>query len=126
MSSRIKLVQGDTLPAVVVSLTDKDTGLPIDLSAAGTSILMQFRAQNSTTILQNITGTKLVGKLRDDGTIDTSNPTPGAGGRAQFNWPTGALDISPGYYEGEIQITFDGGAIQTVYDLLKFSVRADF
>jgi hypothetical protein len=31
-----------------------------------------------------------------------------------------------GDYEGEIQITFSDGTIQTVYDLLKFKLREDF
>jgi hypothetical protein len=31
-----------------------------------------------------------------------------------------------GDYEGEIQITFVDGTIQTVYDLLKFKLREDF
>jgi hypothetical protein len=36
------------------------------------------------------------------------------------------LDQSSGDYEGEIQITFFDGTIQTVYELLKFKVREDF
>jgi hypothetical protein len=36
------------------------------------------------------------------------------------------LTGAAGDYEGEIQITFSDGQIQTVYDLLKFKVRSDF
>jgi hypothetical protein len=31
-----------------------------------------------------------------------------------------------GEYEGEVEITFADGQIQTVYDVLKFKVREDF
>jgi hypothetical protein len=36
------------------------------------------------------------------------------------------LQGDPGDYEGEIEITFPDGQIQTVYDPLKFKVREDF
>jgi hypothetical protein len=36
------------------------------------------------------------------------------------------LQGTPGDYEGEIEITFTDGQIQTVYDVLKFRVREDF
>jgi hypothetical protein len=36
------------------------------------------------------------------------------------------LEGAPGDYEGEIEIIFGDGQIQTVYDLLKFKVREDF
>ncbi len=124
--SRIKLVQGDTRPQVILSMTDKDTGQPIDVSAAGAFVLMKFRADGSTTILNELMATKLVGQLAEDGTIDTTNSTPGAGGRVMFSWPPGALDGEPGYYEGEVSITFADGTIQTVWGLLKFVIRADF
>ena len=32
----------------------------------------------------------------------------------------------PGVYEGEIEITFSGGGVQTLFDLIKFNVRGDF
>ena len=126
MSSTIKLVQGDTRPQIVLSLTDKDSGDPIDVSASGTDVYMKFRAVGSTTILQTFTATKLPGQVAEDGSIDTSVTTPGAGGRVVFGWTTGSLDVSPGYYEGEVSISFADGTLQTLYSTLKFYVRADF
>lgn len=124
--SRIKLVQGDTRPQIIVSMTDKDTGEPIDVSASGAYVAMKFRADGSTTLLNQITATKLAGRVAEDGSIDTSNPIPGAGGRVMFSWPAGALDLDPGYYEGEVTVYFADGTIQTVWGLLKFVIRADF
>jgi hypothetical protein len=36
------------------------------------------------------------------------------------------LQGEPGDYEGEIEMTFSDGQIQTVYDTLRFKVREDF
>lgn len=126
MSSRIRLVHGDTRPQIILSLTDKDTGVAIDVSAAGASVVMKFRAEGTTTVLQTLTATKLTGKVASDGSIDYSVTTPGAGGRVMFSWPAGALSIDPGYYEGEVAVNFSDGTLQTVYSVLKFSVRNDF
>jgi hypothetical protein len=126
MSERIKLVQGDTKPALILSLTDENSGEPIGIS--GSTTRMYFREAGTTTILATLTGTLLAGKVLEDGTIDTDAPydTPGAGGRVQFNWGSTDLDQDPGNYEGEVEITFSDGTIQTVYDLLKFRIRQDF
>lgn len=127
-SERMKLVQGDTRPPVVVSLTDVDG--PIDLSDGDTVLVMYFRAEGDTTVLATIPGSKLVGKEEDDGTVNTTAPydVPGKGGRCLFPWVEHpeALAGDPGNYEGEVEITFPDGTIQTGYDLLKFKLRADF
>jgi len=39
-------------------------------------------------------------------------------------WTT--LAISAGTYEGEIELTYTDGGILTLFDRLKFKVRADF
>jgi hypothetical protein len=63
----------------------------------------------------------------EDGTIITTPPydTPGRGGRLQMNWSPTALDTA-GEFEAEVEATFAGGAVQTAYDLLKFTVRPQF
>lgn len=126
MSEKIKLVQGDTKPALILSLTDENSGEPIGVS--GSTTRMYFREAGTTTILATLTGTLLAGKVLEDGTVDTDAPydTAGAGGRVQFNWGSTDLDQDPGNYEGEVEITFSDGTIQTVYDLLKFRIRQDF
>lgn len=127
MSTKYKLVRNDTGPQFILSLKDTTTGAPIDVSAAGTTIVFKFRAVGSSTIKNSISAGKLTGLLNDDGSITTTAPynVAGAGGRIAINWPTGALDTA-GEFEAEVEITFADGTIQTVYDTLKFSVREDF
>lgn len=108
MSDIIKLVQGDTLPTITVTLTDEFTGVAVDLT--GATVVVKFRAAGSTTLLTTLACT-LVGA---------------AAGIFSFSFPSPALDVDPGLYEGEIQVTFSGGEIQSVYDVLKFRVREDF
>lgn len=107
MAERIKLVQGDNLPYIRLTLKHA-TGLPIDVSAA--TVQMFFRAKGSTTILSTITCTK---------------PNGGSDGVVIFNFSGNSLNVDPGYYEGEVQLNYSG-TIQTVYDTLQFQVRAQF
>jgi len=126
MSEKIKLVQGDTRPQLVLSLTDDTTGDPIDVSTA--TVRMRFRALGSTTVLSTMTASKIAGRVLEDGTIDLTSPydTPGVGGRCVISWSAGALSLDPGDYEGEIEITFADTTVQTVYDTLKFKLRGQF
>ena len=110
MAEKIKLVQGDTSPSLVTTLTDSTTGAAINIT--GATVLLKFRAVGATTLQSTITG----------------SVTDGANGVVVFDWsddPT-SLNGAPGDYEGEIQITFSNSTIQTVYDLLKFKLRQDF
>lgn len=110
MSERIKLVQGDTKPALVCSITDEVTGAVITLT--GATVLLKFRLSGA----QELTAT-VVGVVTDP-----------AAGQVTF-FPASAPEMlqgDPGNYEGEIEITFADGSVQTVYDLLKFRVREDF
>jgi len=110
MTDKIKLVQGDTKPTLVCTLSDETTGDAINIT--GATVLLKFRQVGSTTLTATITGVV----------------TNGAAGIVAFYWtsqPT-ALDGPPGEYEGEIEITFSDGSIQTVYDLLKFKLRSEF
>ncbi len=124
MSRRIRLVTGDTQPPLTVALTDHNRGLPIDVS--GAVVVLKFRQEGQDALQATLTGTLLIGVLLNDGTIDTTNSTPGAGGRVRFDWAPGDLDCDPGRYEGEIEITYPGGTVQTMYDRLKFTVREEF
>lgn len=110
MTEKIKLVQGDTRPALVVNLTDDTTGDP--LSIVGATALLKFRPVGEENVLTTLTGS-------------ISN---GANGQVVFYWAQdpSSLDVPAGDYEAEIEITFADGQIQTVYDLLKFKVRSDF
>lgn len=116
MAEKIKLVQGDTRPRLIIDLTDEATGDPIDVSDAGTTVVVKFREAGADTLKATLPCTKL---------ITTGNATPGAAGRVQALWPAGSLDTA-GSFEGEIEISFADGTVQTVYDKLKFTVREEF
>jgi hypothetical protein len=73
---------------------------------------LKFREQGSTTIKATLIGTV----------------TNAANGVVEFYWasvPT-SLDGPQGNYQGEIEITFSDGQIQTVFDVLNFYLREDF
>lgn len=103
----IKLVKGDELPQIVLTLTDDTANSPLDLSLSTTSVSIKFRKRGTTKILS---------------TINTTKSTDGTDGKVTFNFANGVLDVDSGEYEGEICINYNN-AIQTVYELLKFRVR---
>lgn len=105
----INLVSGDTKPSVEVTLTREDTGLAIDLS--GSTVIMKFRKVGETTVLLTKTS--------------TADSADAASGKAIFEWSTGDLDVSAGYYEGEVSFSV-GSNTETVLELLSFYVRDDF
>jgi len=108
--SSIKLVQGDNLPEVTLTLTNAQDQEPINLSATTTTVVVKLRAAGSTTVLSNLTCVK---------------PNGGADGVIMFSFPANTLAIPAGQYQGEIQISFNG-QILTVYDLIQFTLRAEF
>ena len=127
MGEKIKLVAGDTRPQLVFSITDDVTGQPIDLSHPDTSIALKFRKVGARDIKARMTCGKLSGRLAGDGGLDYAGAyvVPGAGGRAFMDWSASALDAE-GEYEGEIEITFYDGGVQTLYETLKFKVRSQY
>jgi hypothetical protein len=108
MSDKIKLVQGDTRPYIRLTLKDAD-GQFINVHDA--TVRLKFRAVGSTNTLFSFSAIK---------------PNGGTDGVVVFGFPPGALNVDPGLYEGEIEIDFGSGDVQTVYDTLKFTVRAQF
>ena len=110
MSEKIKLVKDDTRPALVCTLTDDATGAAIDITAA--TVRLKFRQLGSTALQATVVGAV----------------TNGPAGQVVF-YPASAPEMlsgPAGEYEGEIEIEFADGQIQTVYDILKFKVREDF
>jgi hypothetical protein len=110
MAEKIKLVQGDTRPAIVCNITDDTTGAPVVLT--GATVVLKFRAAGDTTLTATVPG----------------SVTDGPNGQVVF-YPASAPEMlqgEPGDYEGEIEITFSDSQIQTVYDTLRFKVREDF
>jgi hypothetical protein len=109
MAEKIKLVQNDTRPALVCTITDDVTGAAVGLT--GATPRMYVRAVGSTTLQATLTGAV----------------TDGPNGVAVF-YPATAPEMLTvaGDFEGEIEITFGDGQIQTLYDVLKFKIREDF
>lgn len=129
MADRIKLVRNDTRPPVVVQLTDELTDEAIDISGAS-AVRLKFRAQGADDLTATLVGTVLPGRADEDGVISYASPydVVGVGGRMVFSWMTEptALAGDAGNYEGEIEITYTDGSIQTIYDTVKFKLRDDF
>jgi len=110
MSEKIKLVQGDTRPALVCTVSDQTTGVAIDIT--GASVVLKFRAAGAEALQATVPGAV----------------TNGPAGQVVF-YPASApamLQGEFGDYEGEIEVTFPDGQVQTVYDILKFKVREEF
>ena len=117
----LKLVTGDTLPdlrfvlkdsstspdGVTYDANNSDTWAYIDLT--GATVRLRVRLIGSTELVSTITGV-------------VSDPE---GGAVLIPFTGNSFDES-GLYEGELEITFSTGGIQTVYDLVKFKVRNDF
>lgn len=110
MSDIIKLVSGDNLPNIQVTLTNKQTGLPIDLSPSNTVITVKMRTVGTTVVLATLNGTLV---------------NTGTDGLFSFAFPGTALLVPAAQYEFEIDVSFNG-AIETVYDLIRAQVRARF
>lgn len=125
MTDKIRLVQGDTRPTLIVNLTDETTGLPISIN--GATPRLKLRPLGSTAVKTILTGVPVPGFMQADGTLNTTGDyaVAGAGGRCAFAWTQEALDTA-GEFEGEVEVTFQDTTIQTVYQVLKFKIREQF
>lgn len=120
-SETLNLVVGDTLPALNLTLKDKNT-------AAAGSVLDPDNSATWAPI--DITGATVRLRLRELGTTAITDTrvfsvTNGSAGQCTANFSTTTFSTA-GTFEGEIEITHANNAIQTVYDLIKFKVRDDF
>tara|TARA_R110000822_G_scaffold25627_1_gene77496 strand:- start:754 stop:1080 length:327 start_codon:yes stop_codon:yes gene_type:complete len=105
-----QLVQGDQAPQIKADLKRQDDGSVIDFS--GGSCALKFRAKGTTTILFTLAAVDVGSNFAE--------------GTALFSFSGTQLNLSEGYYEGEIEITYADGKIETVFKVLDFYVRADF
>ena len=105
-----QLVQGDQAPQIQAVLKRQDDNSIIDFS--GGSCALKFRAKGSTTTLFTLSAADVGDNFED--------------GIAVFSFSGTQLAIDEGYYEGEIEITYTSGSIETVFKVLDFYVRADF
>jgi hypothetical protein len=119
----INLVAGDDKPELNFTLRDSNTAAagkvldeddattwaPIDLTDQ--MVRVKFRSLGSDTILDTITCGK---------------SAPYTDGKCFMQWNPTTLDVDAGTYEGEIEAEDSTGRKQTIFDKLKFKVRADF
>lgn len=105
-----QLVQGDQAPQIQATLTRDDTGAVIDFS--GGSCALKFRAKGSTTTLFTLAAADVGDNFLE--------------GKAIFSFSGTQLNLDEGYYEGELEVTYSSGAVETVFAVLNFYLRADF
>lgn len=110
MANVIKLVQGDTKPSLVVTLKDQSSSIPLNLT--GVTPALKFRESGATTLIGIVPGA----------VVDI------VGGIVVFHWTAvpNILDVPAGNYEGEIELTYADGSVQTVFDALYFYIREQF
>lgn len=106
----INLVQGDTAPQIRAVLTRSDTGLPEDLT--GATVQLHFRKRGTTTLLFTLS--------------NQSSSEEQAEGICSFVFGSGDLDVDAGRYEAEIEVVFADSTIETVYEIIEFTLREDF
>lgn len=104
------LVKDDTAPQVQAVLTRQDSGAVINF--AGGSCRLRFRAKGDSTVLFTMLAADVGSNFEE--------------GVAIFSFADGNLDIIEGYYEGEIEVTYSNGNVETIYEILNFYLRADF
>ena len=105
-----QLVQGDQAPQIQAVLKRQDDNSIIDFS--GGSCALKFRAKGSTSTLFTLAAADVGDNFED--------------GIAVFSFSGTQLAINQGYYEGEIEITYSSGSVETVFKVLDFYVRDDF
>ncbi len=120
-STTLNYVVGDMLPALDLTLRDKNT------AASGATL----DPENSATWAPiDITGATVRLRLRELGgtaiaDTRTFSVTNGSAGTCTTNFSATTFTAA-GTYEGEIEITHSDSSVQTVFDLIKFKVRDDF
>lgn len=120
-SDTINMVTGDTFPELNFTLKDSSeaaSGRRLDeyddstwapLGLSGANVNFRVRKQGSTSLEKEIQCTI---------TDETAGKVKASFANSPFT--------DPGTYEGELEITFSTGGIQTVNDLIKIKVRSDF
>jgi hypothetical protein len=120
-SETIKLVVGDTLPELVVTLKDSNTaasGKTLDVEDSSTWAPINLTSGSVKLIIRKVGETDLTATI-------TMTLTDASNGVATCVFPSGTWTAA-GTYEGEVEFTNSSSKVQTVQDLVKFVVRDDF
>ena len=104
------LVQGDTGPQIQVNLTRADTGSAVDCS--GGTATLKVRARGSDTTLFTLTAANSGTDLQD--------------GKLIFSVGNNIATIDAGSYEGEVNVAFSDGTVETVFEVVDLVIRDDF
>jgi hypothetical protein len=104
------LVKDDIGTQIRATLTREHDGSVVDLSSATT--VLKFRKKGTTSVLASLTSSATTGQK--------------ANGIAIFSFTAAALANAEGKYEGEIEVTFSGGTVETVFEVEDFYLRDDF
>jgi|TARA_Y100000015_G_scaffold6625_1_gene6135 hypothetical protein len=120
-SETIKLVVGDTLPELVITLKDSNTaasGKTLDVEDSSTWAPINLTSGSVKLIIRKVGETDLTATI-------TMSLTDASNGVATCVFPSGTWTAA-GTYEGEVEFTNSSSKVQTVQDLIKFVVRDDF
>ena len=109
--STFYLVQGDNGSQIKTTITRSDTGEPVDLRSA--TPRLKFKKRNSSTVLTTINSSTTAEEEKQNGIC-------------RFAFGSSDLDINAGEYLAEIEISFNDGTIETVYEELEFTLREDY
>ena len=104
----LNLVEGNTAQQVKAVLTRSDTNAVQDLS--GASVAMYFKKKGASSSLFTVT--------------NSSSATDLSNGICYFSFGSSQLDVAEGFYQGEIEVTFSDGTVETLFDFIDFFVRA--
>jgi hypothetical protein len=120
-SQTLNVVTGDTLPVLTFTLRDSNqaaSGATLDANDSDTWAPIDITGATVTLRIREIGGTTLVDEL-------VGAVTDGAAGEVAVDFADTTF-ADAGQYEGELEVIFEGGGVQTVVDLIKFKVRASF
>lgn len=122
----IQLVRNSSA-RLVLTLTDKSTRLPLDVSDSNLAVRLRVRRAGAPAAAGDVDCSKLPGRVMPDGSINTEPPydTPGAGGRVQAQVP-GAFFDAAGEWHAEVRLQhLDTAELIIPHDLVRITVRED-
>lgn len=106
------LVTGDNRPITEITLTKSNDASAIDLSDANTSVILRCRPAGD--------------EAATPVEIATTKPNGGSDGKVQLVWGTLLDTAAPGTWEAEVVIRYGVTDIHTIYEKIKFKIRARF
>jgi len=120
-SQTIDIVTGDSLPSLIFTIRDKN------IAASGRTLDENDESTWAPIIITGATIRMRIRKVGETALADTRTGTieDGPNGRVSISFVTTTFPDA-GVYEGELEVTFASGGIQSVVELVKFKVRAGF